>query len=59
MDTGSNYNLELSLSEVHQCNGGNDLSKKNHKLKLEARAQIKRDKRKEECPVKKNKNKNK
>ncbi len=24
MDTGSNYNLELSLSEVHQCNGEND-----------------------------------
>ncbi len=23
MDTGSNYNLELSLSEVHQCNGEN------------------------------------
>ncbi len=33
--------------------GKMNTAKKNHKLKLEARVQRKREKRKEECPVKK------
>ncbi len=64
MDTGSNYSSELSLSEVHKCNGENksgikQKKKKNHKLKLEARVQRKREERKEECPVKKRRKKKK